>query len=175
MKQDEAIKKVRDLVKENKFLTGSEKFELDLILDKASRNLESYDLGTIIEVLKDLIKDLGDPELFRDQDYLAPRYKDVLFKVLEKVELEKRRTDIHDNDYFPAFDDYRPITLERILSSFCKIEKEGDKIVLIPKDKNLLDRKVNIYHDDGMGYSPGGSIPVFSAYQDKDDNISMWI
>ena len=168
MKQDEAIKKVRDLVKENKFLTGSEKFELDLILDKASRNLESYDLGTIIEVLKDLIKDLGDPELFRDQDY-------VLFKVLEKVELEKRRTDIHDNDYFPAFDDYRPITLERILSSFCKIEKEGDKIVLIPKDKNLLDRKVNIYHDDGMGYSPGGSIPVFSAYQDKDDNISMWI
>lgn len=175
MKQNEAIKRVRDLVKENKALTLSEKIELDHILDKAGRNLESYDLGTLINILKELVKDLGDSTLFRDQDFLAPRYKEAIFKVLEKIEREKRKVDSIDNDYHPAFDDYRPITVGQILASFCKIERDGDKIILTPKDKKLLDRTVKVYRDDGMGYSPEGSNPVFCAYQDDDDNISIWI
>ena len=175
MEQKKILNNLLNLIKENDNLSKEDKIKLKFLLDKMERNSRSYDVGQIIKYLEGLIKDLGNPELFTDQEFLAPRYKDLLYLVLDKIKLEKRKLDILDDEFFVAFDDYRPITLEKILSSFCKIEKDGDKIILTPKDKDLLSRNVNIYQDDGMGYSPGGYNSVFSAYQDKDDNISMWI
>ena len=175
MEQKETLNNLLNLIKESNNLSREDKIKFEFLLGKMERNSKSYDLAQIIEYLEELIKDLGDPKLFTDQEYLAPRYKDLLYQILDKIKLEKRKVDIIDDEFIVAFDDYRPITLEKILSSFCKIEKDGDKIILTPKDKDLLSRNVNIYQDDGMGYSPGGYNSVFSAYQDKDDNISMWI
>ena len=170
MKQNEAINIIRAAIPNIESLTREDKFKLDLILDKASRSLESYDTGTLIVVLEDLIRYL------KNNSEASQGYIDALYIVLDKLKLEKRKTDILDNNFFPAFDDFRPITLGNILSSFCTIEKDGDKIILTPVDKNLLDRIVKIYHDDGMGYSPEGSNPVFTAYQeDQNGDISMWI
>lgn len=170
------IKKLLDIVRENNNLSGEEKFELSLLLDKASRNLESYDLGRIISGLKNLISDLDDPDLFTSQDYLKPRYQDILHIVLDRVTRDKRKLDFQDDPYFPAFDDYRPITFERFLGSLGDVEKTNDgKIIITPKDPGLLLRDIKVSRDDGMGYAPEGSSKVFSAYQDDDKDISIWI
>ena len=173
---DEFLKLI-DLVDNSGSLTGKEKFDLKLFLDKASRSLESYDLGRQIDYVKQLIGDLENPEFVSSEHkFKASTYKEVLMVVLERLERCKIKIESLDDSFFPAFDDYRPIRMKSFLESLgdLKVCENGD-ILLTPKDLSLLNKTLDVFKDDGMGYSPEGSNKVFCAYQEDNNNIELWI
>jgi len=172
---DEFLKLI-ELVDNSESLTGKEKFDLKLLLDKAGRSLESYDLGRQIDYVKQLIGDLENPEFVSSKHkFKASVYKEVLMVVLERLEKCRIKIESIDDSFSPAFDDYRPIKMKSLLESLgdLKICENGD-IVLTPRDPGLLNKTLEVFKDDGMGYSPEGSNQVFCAYQEDNNNIELW-
>ena len=106
---------ILDIIKDNDKLSGIEKFELKLLLDKADRNVKSYDLGSQIECLKELRRTLNDPDIFKDEsiaEYVSGKFTDIINLVMERLSRDKMKIDYLDDEFFPAFDDYRPITFK---------------------------------------------------------------
>ena len=171
---------ILDIIKDNDKLSGIEKFELKLLLDKADRNVKSYDLGSQIECLKELRRTLNDPDIFKDEsiaEYVSGKFTDIINLVMERLSRDKMKIDYLDDEFFPAFDDYRPITFKRVLESFGELKEVNGEIILKPKDPEILERNIDIHSDDGMGYDGKGPNKVFCAYQDDtgDKQISLWI
>lgn len=158
-------------------LTDVEKYEATRLLNKALGALENQEIREIIDVLEKLREDLGNEKLFTSQDYLAPRYQEVISRTIEDYKLKIRKNDnLLNTKYFQPFDDYTPITFERLLSNLGEIKKTEDgKIVLTPRDHDILRKFVKVAEDDGQGYAASGFKDVFSGYQDKDGNIYLWI
>ena len=99
-------------------------------------------------------------------------------KVINEYKLKVRKNDyLLNTEYFQPFDDYTPITFEKLLRSLgTKVEKTEDgRIIFTPDDPDILDRHLKIAKDDGMGYAPDGFQDVFSGYQGDDNNIYLWI
>ena len=177
---NEKFRKVLDLVKESDKLSGKEKFELEMLLDKADRSVKSYDLGSQINCLKDLRRTLNDPDNFADDgifDYIAGRYTEILNLAIERFSRDKLALDYLDDDFFPAFDDYRPITFRRVLESLGELKEIDGGIIFKPDDHDLLERNLDVRKDGGMGYSAEGPSGVFCAYQEEtgEKPISFWI
>lgn len=164
-------KLINDLI-ENSNLELLEKFDAKLLLEKAFMSKENQETREIIDVLENLYKDLGDENIFKDQDYLAPRYKDLILKVIKEYKLKVRKKDsLLNTEYFQPFDDYKPKTLGELLCNIGKKNKKGD-IILSSK---ILDKKVKIGEDDGSGYSPKGFKDVFACYKGDDGDIYLWV
>lgn len=177
---NENFRKILELVKESDKLSGSEKFELKLLLGKADRNVKSYDLGSQINCLKDLQRAINDPENFADDgvsDYIAGKYTEVINLAIERLSRDKLKLDYLDDKFFPAFDDYRPITFRQVLESLGELNELDGGIIFKPNDPNILDRTLEVRKDDGMGYAPEGPINIFCAYQEEEGEkpISFWI
>ena len=168
---------IKDLI-EKSGLSISDKIDAEILLDRAFMSEENQSTREIIETLEKLYEDLGNKNIFTNQEYLAPRYKDLLLKVIGEYKLRVRNNDyLLNTEYFQPFDDYTPITFGKFLGSLCKnVEKTEDgKIVLTPEDPDVLDRYIKIAKDDSMGYAPEGFQDVFSGYQGDDNNIYLWI
>ena len=177
---NEKFRKILDLVKESDKLSGNEKFELKMLLDKADRNVKSYDLGSQIDCLKELWRTINDPENFRDDgvsDYIAGKYTEIINLMIKRLSRDKLKLDYLDNEFFPAFDDYRPITFRKVLESLGELKEIEGGIIFKPKDSDLLERDIEIRKDSGMGYDPSGPNKVFCSYQEEtgEKSISFWI
>ena len=174
-----AGKIIKKLIKESN-LPWRDRYEAEILLEQALRSKENQETREIIEVLEDLYKDLKDPEIFTSE-YLAPRYQDVVMEAIKEYKLKVRKNDcVLNTNYFQPFDDYTPITFEKLLGSLCKegtkIETTEDgKIIFIPHDPDILEREIKHAEDDGGGYAPKGFQEVFTSYQDREDkNIYLW-
>lgn len=168
---------IKDLIKKSE-LSVNDKIDAEILLDRAFMSEENQETREMIETLGKLYKDLGDENKFKDQEYLAPRYKDLLLKVMGEYKLRVRKNDsLLNTEYFQPFDDYTPITFGKLLKSLGgKVEKTEDgKIILTPDDPDILDRYIKIAEDDGGGYAPNGFQDVFSGYQGDDNNIYLWV
>ena len=178
MELTDAISKIIKIVKDSDKISEREKFGIEHYLNKADRALEAYNLEHLISGVKYILKSIENPKEFPDQTYSGPIYKDILEIILKRLNRDKRCISVLDNDFFPAFDDYKPVTFRRILRALGEVEESDGKIILTPKDPNLLQRHVSISEDDGMGYCPKGSNKVFDAYQENDDDckdIKLWV
>lgn len=171
---------IKDLIK-NSELSISDKIDAEILLDRAFMSKENQGTREIIKTLEELYNDLGDKDTFTNQEYLAPIYKDLLLRVINEYKLRVRKNDyLLNTEYFQPFDDYTPITFEKLLGSLCKkgtkVEKTEDgKIIFTPDDPDILDRHLKIAKEDGMGYASGGFEDVFSGYQGDDNNIYLWV
>lgn len=167
---------IKDLIKKSE-LSVNDKIDAEILLDRAFMSEENQETREIIKTLEELYNDLGNNDIFTNQEYLAPRYKDLLLKVIDEYKLRIRKNDsLFNTKYFQPFDDYTPITVEKLLKSFGKVEKTEDgKVILTPEDPELLDRLIKIAKDDGMGYAPEGFQDVFSGYQGDDNNVYLWV
>lgn len=168
---------IKDLIKKSG-LSVSDKIDAEILLDRAFMSEENQKTREIIETLKKLYEDLGDKDIFTNQEYLAPIYKDLLLRVINEYKLKVRNKDyLLNTEYFQPFDDYTPITFGKLLRSLgTKIEKTEDgKIIFTPDDPDVLDRHLKIAKEDGMGYALGDFEDVFSGYQGDDNNIYLWI
>lgn len=172
------IKKlIKNLIEKSDLSTG-DKIDAEILLDRAFLSEENQKTREIIKTLEELYKDLGDKDEFTNQEYLAPIYKELLLKVINEYKLKVRKNDyLLNTEYFQPFDDYTPITFEKLLRSLgTKVEKTEDgRIIFTPDDSDILDRHLKIAKDDGMGYAPDGFEDVFSGYQGDDNNIYLWI
>lgn len=170
-------KLIKNLIEKSDLSTG-DKIDAEILLDRAFLSEENQKTREIIKTLEELYKDLGDKDEFTNQEYLAPIYKELLLKVINEYKLKVRKNDyLLNTEYFQPFDDYTPITFEKLLRSLgTKVEKTEDgKIVFTPDDPDILDRHLKIAKDDGCGYAPDGFEDVFSGYQGDDNNIYLWI
>lgn len=170
-------KLIKNLI-EKSDLSAGDKIDAEILLDRAFLSEENQKTREIIKTLEELYKDLGDKDEFTNQEYLAPIYKELLLKVINEYKLKVRKNDyLLNTEYFQPFDDYTPITFEKLLRSLgTKVEKTEDgKIVFTPDDPDILDRHLKIAKDDGCGYAPDGFEDVFSGYQGDDNNIYLWI
>lgn len=102
-------------------------------------------------------------------------------EAIKEYKLKVRKNDcVLNTNYFQPFDDYTPITFEKLLGSLCKegtkIETTEDgKIIFTPHDPDILEREIKHAEDDGGGYAPKGFQEVFTSYQDREDkNIYLW-
>lgn len=164
-------KLIRNLI-ENSNLGLSDKINAELLLEKSFMSKENQETREIIDVLENLYKDLGNKDIFKDQDYLAPRYKDLILNVIKEYKLKVRKNDsLLNTEYFQPFDDYKPRTLGELLKNIGRKNKKGE-IILSPE---ILDKKVKIGEDDGSGYSPKGFKDVFTGYEGDDGNIYLWV
>lgn len=170
-------KLIKNLI-EKSDLSAGDKIDAEILLDRAFLSEENQKTREIIKTLEELYKDLGDKDEFTNQEYLAPIYKELLLKVINEYKLKVRKNDyLLNTEYFQPFDDYTPITFEKLLRSLgTKVEKTEDgRIIFTPKDPDILDRHLKIAKDDGCGYAPDGFEDVFSGYQGDDNNIYLWI
>ena len=170
-------KLIKNLI-EKSDLSAGDKIDAEILLDRAFLSEENQKTREIIKTLEELYKDLGDKDEFTNQEYLAPIYKELLLKVINEYKLKVRKNDyLLNTEYFQPFDDYTPITFEKLLRSLgTKVEKTEDgRIIFTPEDPDILDRHVKIAKDDGCGYAPDGFEDVFSGYQGDDNNIYLWI
>ena len=170
-------KLIKNLIEKSN-LSAGDKIDAEILLDRAFLSEENQKTREIIKTLEELYKDLGDKDEFTNQEYLAPIYKELLLKVINEYKLKVRKNDyLLNTEYFQPFDDYTPITFEKLLRSLgTKVEKTEDgKIVFTPEDPDILDRHLKIAKDDGCGYAPDGFEDVFSGYQGDDNNIYLWI
>lgn len=170
-------KLIKNLI-EKSDLSAGDKIDAEILLDRAFLSEENQKTREIIKTLEELYKDLGDKDEFTNQEYLAPIYKELLLKVINEYKLKVRKSDyLLNTEYFQPFDDYTPITFEKLLRSLgTKVEKTGDgRIIFTPEDPNILDRHIKIAKEDGMGYAQDGFQDVFSGYQGDDNNIYLWI
>ena len=170
-------KLIKNLI-EKSDLSAGDKIDAEILLDRAFLSEENQKTREIIKTLEELYKDLGDKDKFTNQEYLAPIYKELLLKVINEYKLKVRKNDyLLNTEYFQPFDDYTPITFEKLLRSLgTKVEKTEDgRIIFTPKDPDILDRHLKIAKDDGCGYAPDGFEDVFSGYQGDDNNIYLWI
>lgn len=178
----EFVVKFEKLLQENKEnLDNYDYYLMTQWLKKAERSVNARDTKEVIENLEQLIRDIQTPELFSDQQYLAPRYVEVLSVVLKELERRKRQETIVDDKFFTAFDDYRPTTFKRFLESLAEPDttietREDGSIVFKPRDPDLLHRELTVCEEDGMGYCPDGPHKVFDTYQNRDtEEIQFWI
>ena len=170
-------KLIKNLI-EKSDLSAGDKIDAKILLDRAFLSEENQKTREIIKTLEELYKDLGDKDEFTNQEYLAPIYKELLLKVINEYKLKVRKNDyLLNTEYFQPFDDYTPITFEKLLRSLgTKVEKTEDgRIIFTPEDPDILDRHLKIAKDDGCGYAPDGFEDVFSGYQGDDNNIYLWI
>lgn len=170
-------KLIKNLI-EKSDLSAGDKIDAEILLDRAFLSEENQKTREIIKTLEELYKDLGDKDEFTNQEYLAPIYKELLLKVINEYKLKVRKNDyLLNTEYFQPFDDYTPITFEKLLRSLgTKVEKTEDgRIIFTPEDPDILDRHLKIAKDDGCGYAPDGFEDVFSGYQGDDNNIYLWI
>lgn len=170
-------KLIKNLI-EKSDLSAGDKIDAEILLDRAFLSEENQKTREIIKTLEELYKDLGDKNEFKNQEYLAPIYKELLLKVINEYKLKVRKNDyLLNTEYFQPFDDYTPITFEKLLRSLgTKVEKTEDgRIIFTPEDPDILDRHLKIAKDDGCGYAPDGFEDVFSGYQGDDNNIYLWI
>ena len=170
-------KLIKNLI-EKSDLSAGDKIDAEILLDRAFLSEENQKTREIIKTLEELYKDLGDKDEFTNQEYLAPVYKELLLKVINEYKLKVRKNDyLLNTEYFQPFDDYTPITFEKLLRSLgTKVEKTEDgRIIFTPEDPDILDRHLKIAKDDGCGYAPDGFEDVFSGYQGDDNNIYLWI
>lgn len=170
-------KLIKNLI-EKSDLSAGDKIDAEILLDRAFLSEENQKTREIIKTLEELYKDLGDKDEFTNQEYLAPIYKELLLKVINEYKLKVRKNDyLLNTEYFQPFDDYTPITFEKLLRSLgTKVEKTEDgRIIFTPEDPDILDRHLKIAKDDGFGYAPDGFEDVFSGYQGDDNNIYLWI
>ena len=170
-------KLIKNLI-EKSDLSAGDKIDAEILLDRAFLSEENQKTREIIKTLEELYKDLGDKDKFTNQEYLAPIYKELLLKVINEYKLKVRKNDyLLNTEYFQPFDDYTPITFEKLLRSLgTKVEKTEDgRIIFTPEDPDILDRHLKIAKDDGCGYAPDGFEDVFSGYQGDDNNIYLWI
>lgn len=170
-------KLIKNLI-EKSDLSAGDKIDAEILLDRAFLSEENQKTREIIKTLEELYKDLGDKDEFTNQEYLAPIYKELLLKVINEYKLKVRKNDyLLNTEYFQPFDDYTPITFEKLLRSLgTKVEKTEDgRIIFTPDDSDILDRHLKIAKDDGCGYAPDGFEDVFSGYQGDDNNIYLWI
>ena len=168
---------IKNLI-EKSDLSAGDKIDAEILLDRAFLSEENQKTREIIKTLEELYKDLGDKDEFTNQEYLAPIYKELLLKVINEYKLKVRKNDyLLNTEYFQPFDDYTPITFEKLLRSLgTKVEKTEDgRIIFTPEDPDILDRHLKIAKDDRMGYAPDGFEDVFSGYQGDDNNIYLWI
>lgn len=173
-------KLIKNLIEKSDLSTG-DKIDAEILLDRAFLSEENQKTREIIKTLEELYKDLGDKDEFTNQEYLAPIYKELLLKVINEYKLKVRKNDcVLNTNYFQPFDDYTPITFEKLLGSLCKegtkIETTEDgKIIFTPHDPDILEREIKHAEDDGGGYAPKGFQEVFTSYQDREDkNIYLW-
>ena len=170
-------KLIKNLI-EKSDLSAGDKIDAEILLDRAFLSEENQKTREIIKTLEELYKDLGDKDEFTNQEYLAPIYKELLLKVINEYKLKVRKNDyLLNTEYFQPFDDYTPITFEKLLRSLgTKVEKTEDgRIIFTPEDPDILDRHLKIAKDDGLGYAPDGFEDVFAGYQGDDNNIYLWI
>ena len=170
-------KLIKNLI-EKSDLSAGDKIDAEILLDRAFLSEENQKTREIIKTLEELYKDLGDKDEFTNQEYLAPIYKELLLKVINEYKLKVRKNDyLLNTEYFQPFDDYTPITFEKLLRSLgTKVEKTEDgRIIFTPEDPDILDRHIKIAKEDGMGYAQDGFQDVFSGYQCDDNNIYLWI
>ena len=170
-------KLIKNLI-EKSDLSAGDKIDAEILLDRAFLSEENQKTREIIKTLEELYKDLGDKDEFTNQEYLAPIYKELLLKVINEYKLKVRKNDyLLNTEYFQPFDDYTPITFEKLLRSLgTKVEKTEDgRIIFTPEDPDILDRHLKIAKYDGCGYAPKGFEDVFSGYQGEDNNIYLWI
>ena len=170
-------KLIKNLI-EKSDLSAGDKIDAEILLDRAFLSEENQKTREIIKTLEELYKDHGDKNEFTNQEYLAPIYKELLLKVINEYKLKVRKNDyLLNTEYFQPFDDYTPITFEKLLRSLgTKVEKTEDgRIIFTPEDPDILDRHLKIAKDDGCGYAPDGFEDVFSGYQGDDNNIYLWI
>ena len=171
---------IKNLIEKSE-LSVSDKIDAEILLDRAFMSEENQRTREIIKTLEELYKDIGNENKFKDQEYLAPRYKDLLLKVTGEYKLRVRKNDsLLNTEYFQPFDDYTPTTFGKLLGSLCKkgtkIEKTEDgKVIFTPDDPDILDHHIKIAKDDGCGYAPEGFQDVFSGYQGDDNNIYLWV
>ena len=163
--------KIKNLIQESN-LSAREKFEAEVLLDKATSLEENQSFKEFLEVLENLYKDLGNKNIFLDQDFLAPRYKRALLELMDDLKLRIRKKDYTLNTkFFQLFDNQSPITFRKLLKCL-GVTNSGGKFE-VPEE--ILDKKIKVAEDDGMGYSPKGFSEVFSGYLGNDGDIYLWI
>lgn len=164
---------IKNLI-ENSNLSYGEKKEAEHLLERAYMSEENQNLREIISTLTQLYDDL---EKKMNDDYLAPRYMDLIQTIISDYKLRVRRKDnLLDTNYFQPFDDYTPISFRDLLNSLGEVkDTENGKMVFYPKDPEILNGKVKIAEDDGQGYAPKGFNEVFSGYIGEDGNIYLWV
>ena len=83
---------IKNLIEKSE-LSVSDKIDAEILLDRAFMSEENQRTREIIKTLEELYKDIGNENKFKDQEYLAPRYKDLLLKVIGEYKLRVRKND----------------------------------------------------------------------------------
>lgn len=97
--------------------------------------------------------------------------KEQLQSILYAIDGIKRRDEVEE-DW--AGVEYPHITLKNVLNKIGLLEKTDDKHYLIDKDNPLLNYKIQILQDDGMGYGANNGY-CFDAYEERENkNIKIW-
>lgn len=140
------IEKIKEEIKKST-LGWEDKLDSLILLDKATKAIPSRDLTETIDILKRLYSELKNEE-----------YKEVILGVIDKYRAEKKSLDY-------SFE--LPVTLRSFLKSLDISTKNiSDEV---------LDKKIQVAIDDGMGYSPSGFHDIISSYTEEGQDITIWI
>lgn len=141
-------------------------------MEKEKLAMENQRFREIIKTLGELKKDIKE----EFDSYSSWRYDKLLDDVIEKYKREVRRYDaLLDTEYNVPFDDYTPINFSEFLRNFGDVKEENGNIIITPKYKNLLEKKMTVMEDDGMGYCAKDPQLVFQAGTDDKNDINIWI
>lgn len=149
MNKNSVIETIKREILGSSDLDPHTKLEAMVLLDEASRTIPLRENLEVIQVLKKLYGEVTGEE-----------YKETLLQVIKKYQKEVRVLTYGCQE--------ETVTLSDFLGSLGILTSD------IPQE--ILDLKLVVGVDDGMGYTPNGFQDVIDSYPDKDDGvIRIWV
>lgn len=149
MNDNRILETIKRTIKESDNLDGITKLDALVLLDTASRALPIKEGLEIIGVLEDLYQKVNGDD-----------YKEALLSVIDKYRSEIRSMSCGVPE--------ETVTLEDFLKPL-KIPVDN-----IPRE--ILDLKLVVGMDDGMGYTPRGFMDVIDSYPDTEKGVlRIWV
>lgn len=143
------IERIKREIQNSENLDGLSKLKALILLDEATRALPIKEGIEVIRILENLYQEVVDQE-----------YKDALLIVIKKY-----RSEIHSKSYNTI---EGPRTLRDLFKSLGISTSEVEE--------ELLDLKLVVGVDDGMGYTPRGYQDVIDVYPNHDEgSLNIWV